>query len=488
MSSGRRSMSSAPFSPSFRCASPTANYASSVPSVRTRASRAARGIRWASSCIPRRTIKYCLPNGEHGIVRTLDSPVYVTAVRGTSVHVLDREWQPRVWSMDNTEYMFKLALERKQYKEVVRIIQSDRLVGESIIAYLLKKDFAEGALYFNQDPKTKFMLAIECGNIEIARECAAELDDRESWLKLGKQALRQGMHKVVEHCFIKSESLDRLSFLYLISGNTNNLQKMMNHSLAHGEPMTQFTNSLYLGDVESRIDILKSIGHHQLAYLTAKTHGLDEQAAALEEELGEHVPKLPDLSNASLMLPPVPVLRDDSWPTLELPKGVLAAEFKHAEAEARAQRKSLEASSDAFDLEETRVSDAAQAAGGDAWKWGDDDLNLSAGEAGKSEGGSDLGWSEGEDDFFGGEEAPQTEEIQDGGDFFMPNVGSSARQQWMQSSPCPADIVAAGAFDIAMESLHRQLGIAHFAPLKPFHPNIPKRAPSDANATQHDDL
>lgn len=26
-------------------------------------------------------VKYCLPNGDHGIIRTLDTPVYLTKVR-----------------------------------------------------------------------------------------------------------------------------------------------------------------------------------------------------------------------------------------------------------------------------------------------------------------------------------------------------------------------------------------------------------------------
>ena len=40
-------------------------------------------------------IKYCLPNGDHGIIRTLDVPVYLTKVFGSSVFCLDREAKPR---------------------------------------------------------------------------------------------------------------------------------------------------------------------------------------------------------------------------------------------------------------------------------------------------------------------------------------------------------------------------------------------------------
>lgn len=40
-------------------------------------------------------IKYCLPNGDSGIVRTLDNPVYICSVVGSTIHALDREGKVR---------------------------------------------------------------------------------------------------------------------------------------------------------------------------------------------------------------------------------------------------------------------------------------------------------------------------------------------------------------------------------------------------------
>lgn len=58
------------------------------------------------------------PNSDHGIIRTLDLPIYVTRVRGNSVYCLDRECRPRVLNIDPTEYRFKLALVNRKYEEV----------------------------------------------------------------------------------------------------------------------------------------------------------------------------------------------------------------------------------------------------------------------------------------------------------------------------------------------------------------------------------
>lgn len=48
------------------------------------------------------------------------------------------------------------------------MVRSAKLVGQSIIAYLQKKGYPEVALHFVKDEKTRFGLALECGNIEVS--------------------------------------------------------------------------------------------------------------------------------------------------------------------------------------------------------------------------------------------------------------------------------------------------------------------------------
>jgi coatomer protein complex subunit alpha (xenin) len=101
--------------------------------------------------------------------------------------------------MDTTEYLFKLALTQHRYSTVLKMVKEYNLIGQSIIAYLQKKGFAEVALHLpNLDDKTRFNLALECGNIEVALESAKVLDDKESWHRLGVEALRQGNHQVLK--------------------------------------------------------------------------------------------------------------------------------------------------------------------------------------------------------------------------------------------------------------------------------------------------
>lgn len=88
-------------------------------------------------------IKYAITNGDHGIIRTLDLPIYITRVKGTQVFCLDRECRTRVLNIDPTEFKFKLALINRKYEEVLHMVRNAKLVGQSIISYLQQKGYPE---------------------------------------------------------------------------------------------------------------------------------------------------------------------------------------------------------------------------------------------------------------------------------------------------------------------------------------------------------
>ena len=80
---------------------------------------------------------------DNGIIRTLDQTVYLVRVKGKSVYCLDRQAKPQIITIDPTEYRFKLALVKKNYEEMLQIIKTSNLVGQSIISYLQKKGYSE---------------------------------------------------------------------------------------------------------------------------------------------------------------------------------------------------------------------------------------------------------------------------------------------------------------------------------------------------------
>ncbi|XP_024526944.1 coatomer subunit alpha-1 [Selaginella moellendorffii] len=328
-------------------------------------------------------IKYCLPNGDSGTIMTLDVPIYITRVAGDKVYCLDRDGKVRTITIDTTEFTFKLALIQKRYDRVLEMIRSSQLCGQAIISYLQQKGFPEVALHFVKDERTRFNLAIECGNIEVAVVSAKEIDEKDYWYRLGVEALRQGNHEIVEYAYQRTKNFERLSFLYLITGNLEKLSKMLKIAEMRNDVMGCFHNALYLGDVEERVKLLEKSGHLPLAYAAAKVHGLDEVAERLATELGDKVPQIPKLETSKLLLPPSPILRDNNWPLLLISKGF----FEGAFAEPGVVDQEEENAPDAWGDELVIPSGDAQAGAAEA-----EDLE-EAGRAGPgAEGEEEGGW------------------------------------------------------------------------------------------------
>ena len=283
-------------------------------------------------------IKFSLMNGDNGIVRTLEHPVYLVRVKGHTVYCLDRAAKPKPIQFDPTEYRFKQALVKRDYPEVLNIIKTSSLVGQSIISYLQKKGYPEIALQFIQDPQTRFELAIECGNLEVATDMAKQLDRPKLWTRLGTEALTHGNHQIVEMAYQKLRSFDKLSFLYLCTGDQEKLARMMKIADFRRDYTSRFQNTLYLGDAENRIQMYKDLdlcklppnidyrSHKRfeadritdpLAYMTAKAHGLEDEGKEILEVCGvsEDEITLPELGKP-LDTPKaiVPVFKQN-WPT-----------------------------------------------------------------------------------------------------------------------------------------------------------------------------
>uniref|UniRef100_A0ACB8G8D4 Uncharacterized protein n=1 Tax=Sphaerodactylus townsendi TaxID=933632 RepID=A0ACB8G8D4_9SAUR len=408
-------------------------------------------------------IKYAVTTGDHGIIRTLDLPIYVTRVKGNNVYCLDRECRPRVLTIDPTEFKFKLALINRKYDEVLHMVRNAKLVGQSIIAYLQKKGYPEVALHFVKDEKTRFSLALECGNIEIALEAAKALDDKNCWEKLGEVALLQGNHQIVEMCYQRTKNFDKLSFLYLITGNLEKLRKMMKIAEIRKDMSGHYQNALYLGDVAERVRILKNCGQKSLAYLTAATHGLEEEAESLKETFDPEKETIPDIDpHAKLLQPPAPIMPlDTNWPLLTVSKGffegtiaskgkggALAADIDidTVGTEGWGEDAELQLDEDGFVDAGEGFGDEATAKGqeeGGGWEVEEDldlppELDVPAGPAGGSENGF----------------------------FVPPTKGTSPAQVWCNNSQLPVDHILAGSFETAMRLLHDQVGVTTFAPYK----------------------
>jgi coatomer protein complex subunit alpha (xenin) len=401
-------------------------------------------------------IKYCLPNGDSGIIRTLDVPIYFTKVSGNKIFCLDRDGKNKVIVIDATEYIFKLSLMKKKFDHVMSMIRNSQLCGQAMIAYLQQKGFPEVALHFVKDERTRFNLALESGNIQIAVASAKEIDEKDHWYRLGVEALRQGNSGIVEYSYQRTKNFERLSFLYLITGNMEKLSKMLKIAEVKNDVMGQFHNALYLGDVRERVKILENAGHLPLAYITASVHGLQDVAERLATKLGDNVPKLPEGKVPSLLTPPSPILCGGDWPLLRVTRGIFEGGLDNV---GRGAADEDEEAADADWGEELEMVDA------DGLQNGDIEAVLEDGEV-PEENEEEGGWDLEDLELPPEADTPKASTNARSAVFVAPTPGMPVSQIWIQRSSLAAEHAAAGNFDTAMRLLSRQLGIKNFTPLK----------------------
>ncbi|RKP03275.1 hypothetical protein CXG81DRAFT_9724 [Caulochytrium protostelioides] len=440
-------------------------------------------------------IKYLLPNGDHGIIKTLEQPIYLLKSDATTILYLDRKPTIQTIRIDPTEYQFKLALTQRRYKTVLELINSNRLMGQSIIAYLQRKNYSQVALHFVKDPKTRFALAMDCGDMDVAVVAATTLDREDCWRQLAAEALRIGNIRIAELGYQHVHAFDKLAFLYAITGNLPKMRRLEQIAQTRGDVMSQANHAAFLGHVEADIPILQGAQQPALAYLTARAHGMEDVAAQLLAAAGRtETPDLTGLPEAPVLLqPPIPLMRlgDTNWPELPSQKrGFEGGQLVDDEPAPAAAMVTADLDAD-FGAAPGGAGDwAVPGAAAPPPTMGFDlnpadlppmlgsDAPGTAAPGGAASSGGAPGWDLSVDELDLGDlpvpEAPPAGSAAAGAaqaadpDAALPAAGASPRDQWIRNSTVPAVHVAAGAFESAMQHLNRQLCIVQFEPLKPF--------------------
>lgn len=181
-----------------------------------------------------------------------------------------------------------------------------------------------------------------------------------------------------------------------------------------------------------------------LAFMTAKSHGLEEEYQNILEASGLTEDQLTLPTMGRPLQPPKPVVptHKANWP-------VKAASHSFFEKALLGEVGAIE-------------DDTAPAANG--FDHGDvavDEANVKAGQLGEEEDEDAAGWDMGDD--INVEVEPDFINV----DSAETGPGSSEADIWARNSPIAADHVAGGSFETAMQLLNRQVGAANFAPLKP---------------------
>ncbi|CXH81066.1 coatomer alpha subunit, putative [Plasmodium berghei] len=268
-------------------------------------------------------LKYLLTNGEKGLIKYMKESVYLFKVYNNKIYYINRKHNIISDKLNDTEYMFKLALINNDeamayyYLEMYRNSQNkiennngkkSIYFSYNLIGYIKKKGFANLVLQIVNNNHIIFNMSIQLGHIENALKAAKKIDKKHIWNILSNHALLLGNYEIAEYSLQKIKAYDKLSFLYFFSGNIEKLKKMLSISLLRKDFISTFLNSLYIGDIEQRINIFIQQNQCNLALLCSNLYNIPINLS--EKEFGFDVTNCNYIPTKSFYLsPPIPLIK-----------------------------------------------------------------------------------------------------------------------------------------------------------------------------------
>ncbi|KAJ6227520.1 coatomer subunit alpha [Anaeramoeba flamelloides] len=438
-------------------------------------------------------LKYLLLNGESGTVKTLEnSPCFIGKIHNNNIIYFDQNQKMYVTKIKSNDYLLKIALEEKKTGQINKLMKETKFPGHSMARYLKNKGYPNIALPLVKDPKIKFDLAILSNDLEVAFSLAKRLDNEIYWKRLATVAMKNGNIDLVEKCYQRSKDFGKLSFLYLISGNTENLNKIYKICQNKNLPNLIFQNSLFLNSIEERIEMLIQNGRTSLAYLLANNNGLLELAEKIKNEyLNNDEKKIQNLlkfqeqkkQESNLLLTPTPIIKNtnndknknqnqNNWPLLRIER-----ESKiNLSMDSNLNEQTIEKAQGGWGMDGMDNLDDLQF-GLDFEVSNNNNNDNDDDNTEEPQGGGGGGW----DTDLNLENLIPEDELKElnssltknketsgfGNDLFIPpRHGKSHSEKLLETSEIPVEFIASGQFDIAMKLLNRQIGITNFKPLK----------------------
>lgn len=382
-------------------------------------------------------IKYFLPNGDNGIIRSISFRGYIACVLDKFLICINTESEVRRLDVDLTECRFKTALEEGNMPKVTSILKTAKLCSESIIDYLVSRGHPEVAIVFVKDPLSRFRLGLASGDLKVAVEAAAQLNDPTIWESLADEALLHGRFSVAEIALQRSGNTERLAFFYLISGQS----EKMNQIKCDDFPALKLQRAIWVNDRETVGNLLKETA------LPLSTIALRDKPEELENAPENIVSVCNSLGKPDLNDYSISTGSSEDWPLLFV-------------------------SQPHIDISSAPGGSNEDEDVGAGWDDDDDiDLNLNAdsnnnnnNEDENAEKNEGDGWGLDDDDL--GDIDDQLADAAAGRVYIPPTNGVSLHTTWSESTNVAGELAASGLFGQALDVLREQIALVDAAPLK----------------------
>mmetsp|Transcript_26629 Transcript_26629/g.32327 ORF Transcript_26629/g.32327 Transcript_26629/m.32327 type:complete len:931 (-) Transcript_26629:369-3161(-) len=219
-------------------------------------------------------LNYCI-GGEITTIFHLDRPMYILGYMATQnrLYLIDREFSVVSYTLLMSLMEYKTLILRDEVdaaKELLANIPKEHHNG--LARFLEQRGLQAEALEVATEPDYKFELAIQLGELHIAKQIAEESSSETKWKQLGELAMNAGELKLAEDCLTKASDQSGLLMLYSSIGYSEGMEKLADEAREKGKHNVTFLALFMLGKLEECIDLLTSTGRIPEAAFFARTY------------------------------------------------------------------------------------------------------------------------------------------------------------------------------------------------------------------------
>jgi len=223
--------------------------------------------------------------GELVTIAHLDRPLYVLGYvpKDDRLYLTDKELGVVSYQLLLSVLEYQTAVMRKDFTTADRVMPSIPKEHRTRVAHFLEKQgYKQQALAVSTDPEHKFELALQLGDLNIAKTLAAEANNPQKWSQLGELAAASNNMALTKECMHRAQDYSGLLLVATSMGDENLVKKIAEDTLAEGKNNLSFLSHMLLGNLRKCLDILVQTDRLPEAAFFARTYLPDQISYVVE--------------------------------------------------------------------------------------------------------------------------------------------------------------------------------------------------------------
>ena len=234
---------------------------------------------WVGDCFIYTTadkkLNYCV-GGEVTTLTHMDRSMYILGYLAAQnrVFLMDKNFSVVSFTLLLTVVEFKTLVLRGELEAAEEVLETIPVEQHNSIArFLESRGLVSDALRIATDPDFKFELAVQLGELDIAREIVETEGANESkWKQLGELAMANGDLDLTNKCLEKSGDLSGQLLLATSAGSPETVKQLVAEAKAKGKNNVAFISMFMLKDIDGCLDLLIETNRIPEAAFMARTY------------------------------------------------------------------------------------------------------------------------------------------------------------------------------------------------------------------------